>query len=67
MFLPMSGHYLPMISSGAQGNAQTLGGAKNALGLTESTERHIKKLDFSIYSKIELVAGSEVEIWGVRA
>jgi hypothetical protein len=67
MFLPMSGHYLPMISSGSQGAPQSWGGANNALGLTESTERHIKKLNFRIYSNIELVAGSEVEIWGVRA
>lgn len=67
MFLPMSGHYLPMISSGGQGGTQTWAGANNALGLTESTKRHIKRVEFHIYSNIELVAGSEVEIWGVRA
>jgi hypothetical protein len=67
MFLPMFGQYLPMISSGGQGMNQTWNGANNALGLTESTKRRIKRVEFHIYSNIELVAGSEVEIWGVRA
>ena len=67
MFLPMCGQYLPMISSGSQGATQTWGGANNAAGLTESTARHIKKVECHIYNNIEIVAGSEVEIWGVRA
>ena len=67
--LPMSGVYYCVAMAGSQGSAMQVTSSSNGDFQTTSTEEKIKSFFFHMYvsNRIPIIAGTEIQIYGVRA
>lgn len=66
-FVPLDGMYLNYSAAGGQGSSMTMIMASNGGGFFEYTTKHILGFNFFIYQKVTILAGTTIEIYGVRA
>lgn len=66
-FVPLDGMYFNYSAYGGQGQSMHMQMGSNGIGLFEYTTKHILGFNFFIYDNVTILAGTTIEIYGVRA